>query len=104
MGAKIITNDFNLNKVAQLQGLHVLNINELANALKPVVLPGETIKVFILKEGKEKDQGVAYLDDGTMVVVDNSRKMIGQNIDVTVTSVLQTTVGKMIFGRYNEIS
>jgi uncharacterized protein YacL len=69
-----------------------------------VVLPGETIKVFILKEGKEKDQGVAYLDDGTMVVVDNSRKMIGQNIDVTVTSVLQTTVGKMIFGRYNEVS
>jgi uncharacterized protein YacL len=104
MDAKIITNDFNLNKVAQLQGLHVLNINELANAIKPVVLPGETIKVFILKEGKEKDQGVAYLDDGTMVVVDNSRKMIGQNIDVTVTSVLQTTVGKMIFGRYNEIS
>ncbi len=104
MDAKIITNDFNLNKVAQLQGLHVLNINELANALKPVVLPGETIKVFILKEGKEKDQGVAYLDDGTMVVVDNSRKMIGQNIDVTVTSVLQTTVGKMIFGRYNEVS
>lgn len=100
--AKIITNDFNLNKVAQLQGIPVLNINELANALKPVVLPGETMKVFILKEGKEKDQGVAYLDDGTMVVVDNSRKMIGQNIDVTVTSVLQTTVGKMIFGRYNQ--
>lgn len=100
--AKIITNDFNLNKVAQLQGVAVLNINELANALKPVVLPGETIKVFILKEGKEKDQGVAYLDDGTMVVVDNSRKMIGQNVDITVTSVLQTTVGKMIFGRYNE--
>jgi len=104
LDAKIITNDFNLNKVAQLQGIPVLNINELANALKPVVLPGETIKVFILKEGKEKDQGVAYLDDGTMVVVDNSRKMIGQNIDITVTSVLQTTVGKMIFGRYNEVS
>lgn len=102
MDGKIITNDFNLNKVAQLQGVAVLNINELANALKPVVLPGETIKVFILKEGKEKDQGVAYLDDGTMVVVDNSRRMIGQNIDITVTSVLQTTVGKMIFGRYNE--
>lgn len=102
LDAKIITNDFNLNKVAQLQGIPVLNINELANALKPVVLPGETIKVFILKEGKEKDQGVAYLDDGTMVVVDNSRKMIGQNVDITVTSVLQTTVGKMIFGRYNE--
>lgn len=104
LDAKIITNDFNLNKVAQLQGISVLNINELANALKPVVLPGESMKVFILKEGKEKDQGVAYLDDGTMVVVDNSRKMIGQNIDVTVTSVLQTTVGKMIFGRYNENS
>lgn len=104
MDAKIITNDFNLNKVAQLQGIPVLNINELANALKPVVLPGEALKVFILKEGKEKDQGVAYLDDGTMVVVDNSRKMIGQNIEITVTSVLQTTVGKMIFGRYNEVS
>jgi len=102
LDAKIITNDFNLNKVAQLQGIPVLNINELANALKPVVLPGETIKVFILKEGKEKDQGVAYLDDGTMVVVDNSRKMIGQTVEITVTSVLQTTVGKMIFGRYNE--
>jgi uncharacterized protein YacL len=104
LDAKIITNDFNLNKIAQLQGISVLNINELANALKPVVLPGETLKVFILKEGKEKDQGVAYLDDGTMVVVDNSRRMIGQNIEITVTSVLQTTVGKMIFGRYNEVS
>lgn len=102
MDAKIITNDFNLNKIAQLQGVAVLNINELANALKPVVLPGEMINVFILKEGKEKDQGVAYLDDGTMVVVDNSRKMIGQNVEITVTSVLQTTVGKMIFGRYNQ--
>ncbi len=101
MEAKIVTNDLNLNKIARLQGIAVLNINELANALKPVVLPGEAMRVFILKEGKEKDQGVAYLDDGTMVVVDNSRKMIGQNIDVTVTSVLQTTVGKMIFGRYN---
>jgi uncharacterized protein YacL len=101
MNAKIVTNDFNLNKVAQLQGIAVLNINELASALKPVVLPGETIRAFILKEGKEKDQGVAYLDDGTMVVVDNSRRMIGQTVDVTVTSVLQTTVGKMIFGRFN---
>jgi uncharacterized protein YacL len=100
--AKIITNDFNLSKIAKLQGIQILNINELANAMKPVVLPGESIRVFILKEGKEKDQGVAYLDDGTMVVVDNSRKMIGQTVSVTVTSVLQTTVGKMIFGRYNE--
>ncbi len=99
--AKIITNDFNLNKIAKLQGIEVLNINELANALRPVVLPGETMRVFILKEGKEKDQGVAYLDDGTMVVVDNARRMMGQTVDITVTSVLQTTVGKMIFGRYN---
>jgi uncharacterized protein YacL len=97
---KIVTNDFNLNKVAQLRGVEVLNINELANALKPVVLPGEIMRVFILKEGKEYNQGVAYLDDGTMVVVDNARKMISKTIDVVVTSVLQTTAGKMIFGRY----
>jgi uncharacterized protein YacL len=99
---KIVTNDFNLNKVAQLRGVAVLNINELANALKPVVLPGEVMKVFILKEGKEYNQGVAYLDDGTMVVVDNARKLIGKTIDVVVTSVLQTTAGKMIFGRHIE--
>ena len=100
--AKIVTNDFNLNKVAQLRGVEVLNINELANALKPVYLPGEIMKVFILKEGKEFNQGIAYLDDGTMVVVDNARKMIGKTIDSSVTSVLQTTAGKMIFGRYEE--
>ncbi|MDE3156151.1 MAG: TRAM domain-containing protein, partial [Acidobacteriota bacterium] len=99
---KIVTNDFNLNKVAQLRGVEVLNINELANSLKPVVLPGEIMKVFILKEGKEYNQGVAYLDDGTMVVVDNARKMIGRTIDIVVTSVLQTTAGKMIFGRFIE--
>ncbi len=99
---KIVTNDFNLNKVAQLHGVEVLNINELANALKPVVLPGETMRVFILKEGKEYNQGVAYLDDGTMVVVDNAKKMISRTIDISVTSVLQTTAGKMIFGRFDE--
>ncbi len=99
---KIVTNDFNLNKVAQLQGLPALNINELANALKPVVLPGEVMRVFILKEGKEYNQGVAYLDDGTMVVVDNAKKMISKTIDISVTSVLQTTAGKMIFGKYDE--
>ena len=99
---KIITNDFNLNKVAQLQGVEVLNINELANSLKPIVLPGETMKVFILKEGKEYNQGVAYLDDGTMVVVDNARKMIGKTVDISVTSVLQTTAGKMIFGKWDD--
>jgi len=100
--SKIITNDFNLNKVAQLHGVQVLNINELANALKPIVLPGETMRVFILKEGKEYNQGVAYLDDGTMVVVDNARKMISKTIDISVTSVLQTTAGKMIFGKFDE--
>jgi uncharacterized protein YacL len=99
---KIITNDFNLNKVAQLQGVEVLNINELANSLKPIVLPGEAMKVFILKEGKEYNQGVAYLDDGTMVVVDNARKMIGKTVDISVTSVLQTTAGKMIFGKWDD--
>jgi uncharacterized protein YacL len=102
LDGKLVTNDVNLSKVAKLRGISIMNINELANALRPVVLPGETMKVFVIKEGKEKDQGVGYLDDGTMVVVDNSRRLIGQNIDVTVTSVLQTTVGKMIFGRYNE--
>jgi uncharacterized protein YacL len=99
LDAVIVTNDFNLNKVSQLRGVNVLNINELANALKPVVLPGEAMKVFILKEGKEYNQGVAYLDDGTMVVVDNARKLIGRNAEIAVTSVLQTTAGKMIFGR-----
>ncbi len=99
LDAVIVTNDFNLNKVSQLRGVEVLNINELANALKPVVLPGEAMRVFILKEGKEYTQGVAYLDDGTMVVVDNARKLIGKTADIAVTSVLQTTAGKMIFGR-----
>jgi uncharacterized protein YacL len=99
---KIITNDFNLNKVAQLHGVEVLNINELANSLKPIVLPGETMRVFILKEGKEYNQGVAYLDDGTMVVVDNAKRLISKTIDIAVTSVLQTTAGKMIFGKYDE--
>jgi uncharacterized protein YacL len=100
--AKVVTNDFNLNKVATLQGIEVMNVNLLANALKPVVLPGETMRVFILREGKEYNQGVAYLDDGTMVVVDGARKMISKTIDISVTSVHQTTAGKMIFGRYDE--
>ncbi|MGI8990187.1 MAG: PIN/TRAM domain-containing protein [Bryobacteraceae bacterium] len=99
---KIVTNDFNLNKVAQVRGVEVLNINELANSLKPIVLPGETMRVFILKEGKEYNQGVAYLDDGTMVVVDNAKRMISKTIDVSVTSVLQTTAGKMIFGKFDD--
>lgn len=100
--AKIVTNDFNLNKVATLQGIEILNVNQLANALKPVVLPGESMRVFILREGKEYNQGVAYLDDGTMVVADGARKMINKTVDITVTSVHQTTAGKMIFGRYDE--
>jgi len=96
---KLLTNDSNLGKMAQLQRVPVLNIHELANTLKPVVLAGETLRVFIIKEGKEPDQGVAYLDDGTMVVVDHARRNIAHNVEITVTSVLQTTAGKMIFGR-----
>jgi uncharacterized protein YacL len=99
---KIVTQDFNLNKVAQLRGVEVLNLNELTNALKPVVLPGEVMSVFIIKEGKEYNQGVAYLDDGTMVVVDNARSRIGRTLEIVVTSVLQTTAGRMIFGRHLE--
>lgn len=102
VNAKVITNDLNLNKVAELQGVRVLNINELCNALRPVVLPGEMIRVFVLKEGKEAGQGVAYLDDGTMIVVDNAKRCIGRNVDVVVTSVLQTTAGRMIFTRLKE--
>jgi uncharacterized protein YacL len=101
---KIVTNDYNLNKVASLQGIEILNVNQLANALKPVVLPGEIMRVFILREGKEYNQGVAYLDDGTMVVVDGARRMINKTVDITVTSVHQTTAGKMIFGRLDERS
>jgi uncharacterized protein YacL len=101
-GAKLVTNDFNLNKVATVQGLAVLNVNQLANALRPAVLPGEPMRVFILREGKEANQGVAYLDDGTMVVVDGARRFINKNADVIVTSVHQTTAGKMIFGRMDE--
>jgi uncharacterized protein YacL len=100
--AKIVTNDFNLNKVASLQGISILNVNELANALKPAVLPGEPMRVLILREGKESNQGVAYLDDGTMVVVDGARRLINKTVDVIVTSVHQTTAGKMIFGRLDE--
>ncbi len=99
LSGQLVTNDFNLHKVAQLRGIPVLNINELANSLKPVVLPGETMAVRLIKEGKEPGQAVAYLDDGTMVVVDNSGHLIGETVDVIVTSVLQTTAGKMIFGK-----
>lgn len=99
MKGAVVTNDFNLNKVATVQGLKVLNINELANSLKPVVLPGEMLQVFLVKEGKENDQAVAYLDDGTMIVVEGGKKYIGQNVRATVTSVLQTTAGRMIFAK-----
>jgi uncharacterized protein YacL len=96
---KILTNDFNLNKVAQIKGIAVLNINELANSLKPVILPGEAMKVFIVKEGKEHDQGVAYLDDGTMVVVNSAARKVGKTVSVIISSVVQTAAGKMFFGR-----
>jgi len=101
-GGKIFTNDFNLNKISELEGVPVLNINELAEALKPVVLPGEEMSVHIIKEGKEFTQGVGYLDDGTMVVVDNGQDFIGQKVKVTVSSVLQTTAGRMIFAKLEE--
>lgn len=99
INGKIITNDFNLNKVCELQGIGVLNINELANAVKPVVLPEEEMSAQIIKEGKEPSQGVAYLDDGTMVVVEGGRRHIGETIDVLVTSVIQTAAGRMIFAK-----
>ena len=99
MDGYVVTNDFNLNKVAELQGVRVLNINELANAIKPVVLPGEEMSVQIIKDGKEAGQGVAYLDDGTMIVVENGRKVIGETVNVLVTSVLQTAAGRMIFAK-----
>lgn len=99
LDGKVITNDFNLNKVAELQGVPVLNINELANAVKPIVLPGEEMVVHVIKDGKEQGQGVAYLDDGTMIVVDGGRKYIGEDIGVMVTSVLQTAAGRMIFAK-----
>ena len=104
INAKLITNDYNLNKVAELQGIKVLNINELANAMKPVVLPGEQMMVKIIREGKEPGQGVAYLDDGTMIIVDNGQKMLNMNVKVTVTSVLQTTAGRMIFSELKELA
>ena len=95
----VITNDFNLNKVAELKGVTVLNINELANAIKPVVLPGEEMVVTVVKEGKELNQGVAYLEDGTMIVVENGRNYMNETIHVAVTSVIQTNAGRMIFAR-----
>jgi uncharacterized protein YacL len=102
MNAKIVTNDFNLNKVAQLQGVPVLNINQLANALKPMVLPGEVLHLQIMREGKEQGQGVAYLDDGTMVVVENASRHLGREVEASVTSILQTTAGRMIFTTLKE--
>ena len=100
MKANILTNDFNLNKVAELHGVTVLNVNELANALKPVFLPGEDLTVEIVKQGKSPGQGVGYLDDGTMVVVDGAERMIGEELECVVTSVLQTVAGKMIFAEF----
>jgi uncharacterized protein YacL len=101
LNGKVVTNDYNLNKLAQFQGVEVLNVNELANAVKPIVLPGETMTALIIKEGKEANQGVAYLDDGTMIVVENGRQWVGQTITVSVTSVLQTAAGRMIFAKRN---
>jgi uncharacterized protein YacL len=104
LGGKVVTNDFNLNKVAEFQGVTILNINELANALRPVVLPGEVMEVKLVKEGKEPDQAVGYLEDGTMVVVDHGRKHLGQTSRVIVTSALQTAAGRMIFAKLETLS
>ncbi len=104
LGASLVTNDFNLSKVAQLHQVRALNLNDLANSLKPLVLPGEKMNIVVLKEGKEYNQGVGYLDDGTMVVVDHARRMIGRAVEITVTSVLQTASGKMIFGKVDELA
>lgn len=103
LGGKVLTNDFNLNKVAEFQGVEVLNINELANAVKPVVLPGEEMTVMVVKDGKESGQGLAYLDDGTMIVVEGGKKCIGDSVVVTVTSVLQTAAGRMIFAKLKNV-
>ncbi len=102
MSGIIVTNDYNLNKVADLQGVRVLNINELANAVKPVVLPGEEMDVRVIKEGKEDGQGIGYLDDGTMIVVDEGIKYIGEEVSVLVTSILQTAAGRMIFAKLKD--
>jgi len=102
LNGKVLTNDYNLNKVAEFQGVPVLNINELANAIKPVVLPGEEMVIQIVKDGKESGQGIAYLDDGTMIVVEGGKKHIGETLEVTVTSVLQTAAGRMIFAKRKE--
>ena len=99
VGGKIVTNDYNLNKVAELQGVSVLNVNELANAVKPVVVPGESMHVTVVKDGKEQGQGVAYLDDGTMIVIEGGHRHLNQDIDVEVTSALQTAAGRMIFAK-----
>jgi hypothetical protein len=100
----VLTNDFNLNKVAKIEGVMVLNVNDLAGSLRPVVLPGEKMNVYIKKEGKERDQGVAFLDDGTMIVIDGARKFINRNVNVSITSVLQTSAGRMIFASLMEKS
>ncbi|HBL17333.1 MAG: hypothetical protein A2X36_11670 [Elusimicrobia bacterium GWA2_69_24] len=100
LGAKVLTTDFNLNKIAAIEGVLCLNINDLTNALKPVVLPGECMSLFVMKEGKEREQGVGYLDDGTMVIVEDGKRHIGKRVDVQVSSILQTSAGRMIFSRF----
>ena len=102
LNAKVVTNDSNLNKIAELQGVSVLNINQLAAAMRPAVLPGEIMNILVLKEGREQGQWVGYLDDDTMVVIDNARRHMGKNVDVAITSVLQTTTGRMIFSKLKE--
>src|SRR5262249_9046060 len=103
LGGKVVTNDYNLNKIARLQGVEVINLNDLANAMKPIVLPGENLTVKVLKKGEEQGQGVGYLDDGTMVVAEHGAYHLGESVRLTVTSVLQTSAGRMIFGRIDQV-
>ena len=103
LGGKVVTNDYNLNKIARLQGVEVINLNDLANAMKPIVLPGESLTVKLLKRGEEQGQGVGYLDDGTMVVAEQGAYHLGETLRLTVTSVLQTSAGRMIFGRIDAV-
>jgi uncharacterized protein YacL len=104
LGGKVVTGDYNLNKVAKLQNVPVINLNEIANSLKPVFLPGEQIRVKVVKAGEGQGQGVGYLDDGTMIVIEDGRNHIGEQVDIVVTSMLQTNAGRMVFGRFDNAS
>jgi uncharacterized protein YacL len=103
LDAKVVTGDYNLNKVAKLHNVQVINLNDIANSLKPIFLPGETVQVTVVKTGEESNQGIGYLDDGTMIVIENGREYVGKNVEINVTSVLQKSAGRMIFGKFTKV-